>query len=160
MSSLKWTLLSFFGCGIAFWTSDLIIAALDRNDQGGAAAILCPIGLIAAYFLVLRVRKSEPSGPSTAIFAIWGMWVLALSFVLLAQKIRSEKGIGFGWDELGYLLTSSFMPTRIFLFVGLEGSLIGLLLATVAMIICHFTLERTRWILPPSIWALLRHSKQ
>jgi hypothetical protein len=89
------------------------------------------------------------------------MWILALSFVLLAQKIRSEKGlVGFNSGDWGYLLLSSFMPTRIFMFVGFEGSIFALLLGTVAMIICHFKFESARWIIPPSLRAALRHWKQ
>jgi hypothetical protein len=42
----------------------------------------------------------------------------------------------------------------------LEGSIFALLLGTVAMIICHFVFERTRWIVSPSVWAALRRLKQ
>lgn len=33
MSSWKWFLLSLFGGGIAFWIPDVVIPALDRNEQ-------------------------------------------------------------------------------------------------------------------------------
>ncbi len=161
MSSWKWFLLSFFGGGIAFWIPDLIIAALDRTDQGWAVTIACPIVLILFYSLLLRIRKGDRTGPSTAIFAILGMWVLALSFTMLAQEIRSEQGLGeFTWGDLGFLVVSSFLPTRTFLFVGLEGSLIALLVSTVTMVICHFAFEIDRWIVPPSLWGGLHHSKK
>ena len=161
MSSLKWVLLSFFGCGIAFWISDLIIPALDRTEQGGAVTIACPIVLALFYTVTLRLRRADRSGPSTAIFAICGMWVLALSFTLLAQWVRSEAGLGeFTWGDIGYLFVSSFVPTRIMQFVSLEGSIFALWLGTVAMIICHFKFESTRWIVPPGLWAALRHLKQ
>lgn len=161
MSSWKWFLLSFFGGGVAFWISDLIIPALDRTEQGGAVTIACPIVLALFYSLVLRIRKGDRTGPSTAIFAILGMWVLALSFTMLAQEIRSEQGLGeFTWGGLGYLLVSSFLPTRVFVLVTLEGSIVALLLGTVAMIVCHFAFERDRWIIPPSLWAALHHSKE
>ncbi len=161
MSSLRWILLSFFGCGIAFWIPDLIIAALDRTDQGWAVTVACPLALLSFYFVAIRLRRADRSGPSTAAFAICGMWILALSFITLAQWIRSQEGLGgTSWGDLGYLFISSFLPTRIFLFVGLEGSLIALLVSTVAMVICHFRLEASRWIVPPSVWAALRHLKQ
>ena len=160
MSSWKWFLLSFFGCGIAFWIPDLIIAALDRTDQGWAVTIACPIVLILFYSLLLRIRKGDRTGPSTAIFAILGMWVLALSFTELAQDIRSESFSGFSWGDLGFLVVSSFLPTRVFELVTLEGSIVALLLGTVAMIVCHLLFEMERWIIPPSLWAVLRHSKQ
>lgn len=88
------------------------------------------------------------------------MWVLAIPFTLLAQTVRSHGGIGFGWDEIGYVLVSSFLPTRILELTTLEGSVIALWAGTVAMIVCHVAFERARWIVPPSLWAAfkLRHS--
>jgi hypothetical protein len=149
-------LLSLFGGGIAFWIPDVVIPAINRNEQGGAVTIMCPIALLLFYLAVLRLRKEETSGPSTAFFAIFGMWVLALSFTLLAQEVRAPGGGGFGWEDFGYLLISSIVPTRIFEMVTLEGSIIALLIGTIEMIICHFAFERTRWIVPPS-WATLHH---
>ena len=149
MPSLKWVFLSSLGGGIAFWISDLIIPALDRSEQGGVVTIACPIVLALFYMMVLRIRKSDRTGPSTAVFAILGMWVLALSFTTLAAWIRSEQGFGgFSWGDLGFLLVSSFLPTRVFMLVSLEGSIIALLLGTMTMIVCHIAFERTRWIVP------------
>lgn len=155
MSTWKWFLVSFFGGGIAFWISDLIIPALDRNEQGYAVTAACPIVLILFYLAVLRFRKGEDSGPSTAVFAICGMWVLALSFTMLAQEIRAPGG-GWTWGDFGYLLVSSFLPTRIALYVGFEGSLLALGIGTVAMVLCHLAFERNRWIVPRSLWAALK----
>jgi hypothetical protein len=160
-SPWKWFWLSFFGGGIAFWIPDLIVPALNRNEQGGAVTVACPAVLVLFYAAVLRFRKTERSEPSTAIFAICGMWMLAPSFTLMAQWVRSQEGLGeFTWGDVGYLLLSSFLPTHIFLAAVLEGSIFALLLGTVAMIICHFVFERTRWIVPPSVWAALRRLKQ
>ena len=159
MSSWRWFLLSFFGGGIAFWIPDIVIPALDRKEQGYAVTALCPIVLILFYVAVLRLRKGLGLGPSTAIFAMCGIWILALSFTSLAQRVRGGKGPGFEWGDFGYLLVSSFLPSRIVLFVTLEGSIIALWLGTVAMVICHVAFERTRWIVPPSLWAALRHLK-
>ena len=162
MSSWKWFLLSFFGGATAFWISDIIIPALDPNEQGGAVTIVCPIVLILFYVLVLRLRRGQRSGPSTAIFAICGMWVLALLFVMLAQTVRGngfKGGIDGDLGYLGYLLVSSFLPTRIFLFVTLEGSIFALMIGTVAMIFCHLAFEMDRWIVPPSLRTVLHHSK-
>lgn len=156
MAASKWFLLSFFGGGIAFWVSDIIIPALDRNEQRGLVTIVCPIVLILFYVAVLRLRKADPTGPSTAIFAICGMWVLALSFIMLAQEIRAPGG-GWTWERFGYVLVSSFLPTRIALYVGFEGSLLALGIGTTAMIICHIAFERSRWIIPPALWAAFRH---
>jgi hypothetical protein len=162
MASWKWFLLSFFGGGIAFWIPDVVIPALDRSEQGGAVTIACPAVLILFYVAVLRLRRAERSGPSTAIFAIPGMWVLALWFIMLAQTIRGNgfKGGPVEWGEFGYLFVSSFLPTRIVEFVTLEGSIIALWIGTVAMIVCHLAFERARWIVPPSLSAAfkLRHS--
>ena len=162
MSPWKWFLLSFFGGGIAFWISDVIIPALDRNEKGYAVTAACPTVLILFYVAVLRLRRGERSGPSTAIFAICGISVLALSFTMLAQTIRGNgfEGGTWSWGDFGYLLVSSFLPTRIVEFVTLEGSLIALGIGTMAMIICHLLFERTRWIIPPSLWSVLRHVKQ
>ena len=157
MSSWKWFLLSLFGGGIAFWIPDVVIPAFDRNEQGYAVTAACPIMLIPFYVAALRLRKGEPSGPSTAVFAILGMWVLALSFTMLAQTVRVNGFKGGKWTrgDFGYLFVSSFLPTRIIEFVTLEGSIVALCIGTIAMVICHVVFERTRWIVPPSLWAAL-----
>ena len=161
MSSWKWFLLSLFGCGIAFWIPDIVIPALDRNEQGGLVTFACPALLILFYMAVLRLRKTERSGPSTATFAICGVWMLALSFIMLAQWIRSEGGLGeFSRGNFGYLLISSFLPWRIIEFVSLEGSIFALWIGTAAMIICHFKFEGNRWIVPPSVWAALKQRRR
>jgi hypothetical protein len=72
MSSWKWFWLSLLGGGVAFWMPDVVIPALDPNEQGVAVTVLCPIVLILFYAAVLRLRRAERSGPSTAIFAIIG----------------------------------------------------------------------------------------
>jgi hypothetical protein len=157
MSAWKWVLLSIFGGGVAFWIPDLVIPALYRREQGYAVTALCPILLTLFYAAVLRMRRGEHTGPSTAIFAICGIWVLALSFVLLAQKIRGGEGPGLSLQDFRYVLISSFLPWRTALFVTLEGSIVALWMGTAAMLICHVAFERSRWIIPPSVWGLLRH---
>lgn len=163
MSSSKWILLSFFGGATAFWISDIVIPALDPSERRGAVTVVCPLVLLLFYFWVLRLRSGQRSGPSTALLAICGMWILALWFVMLAQTVRGNGFLGgFDWRDIAYLryiLVSSFIPTRIFLFVAIEGSIFALILGTIAMITCHFAFERNRWIIPPSVWAALRHSK-
>ena len=155
MSSWKWFLLSLFGGGIAFWIPDVVIPALDRNEQGVLVTFACPALLILFYVAVLRLRKAERSGPSTAIFAVCGMWLLAISFTLLAQEVRARGG-GYTWGDFGYVLVSSFLPMRIVEFVTLEGSIVALFIGTIAMVICHVVFERTRWIVPPSLWAAFK----
>src|SRR5438874_11481522 len=91
-----------------FRIPDLVIPALNRTEGGGAVTFACPALLVVFYMILRRLRRPERLGPSVAIFAIGGMWVLALSFTLLAQWIRSEEGLGrFTWGDIGYLLVSS-----------------------------------------------------
>jgi hypothetical protein len=157
MSSWKWFLLSILGGGIVFWISDAIIPALDPNEQRGAVTVACPAVLIVFYVAMLRLRRSDRSGPSTAIFTLFGIWVLAPWFTMLAQSVRgSGFRAAFEWREFGDLLVSSFLPTRILEMVTLEGSVIALWLGTTAMIICHLAFERTRWLVPPNLWAALK----
>src|SRR5580765_9091492 len=112
MSSWKCFWLSFLGGGVAFWIPDVIIPALDRNEQGLAVTVACPSLLILFYVTLLRIRRPQRFGPSTAIFALCGTWILAPSFTLAAQWVRSQEGLGeFTWGDFGYLLLSSFLPT-------------------------------------------------
>jgi len=159
MSSWKWFGVSFFGGATAFWIPDLVIPALDRNEKGYAVTVACPALLIVFYAVVLWLRKAERSGPSTAIFAICGMWVLALSFTTLSQWIRSEAGIGFDWRELGYLLLYSFTPIRVLELVTLGGQIFALILGTLVMVNCRVIFERSRWIVPPSLSTAFRRSR-
>jgi hypothetical protein len=157
MSSWKWIWLSFLGGGTAFWISDVVIPALDPNEQGVAATVACPIVLIVFYTAMLRLRRADRSGPSTAIFALLGIWVLGEWFMMLAQTFRgSGFKAGFEWRELGYLLVSSFKPMEVHEMAALEGNLIALWLGTMAMLICHLAFELSRWIIPPSLWATLK----
>ena len=144
MPSWRWFLLSFLGGGIAFWIPNILIPALNLKEQGYAVTAMCPIVLILFYVAVLRLRNGERSGPSTAMFAMFGTWVLALSFFLLAQRVRRGEWPGFGWE--------------IVLLVMLGGSIIALWLETVAMVICHVAFERTRWIVPPSLGLPSNHA--
>lgn len=161
MSPWKAFLISFFGCGIAFWISDVVIPVFDHSEQGYAVTAACPIVLILFYATVLRLRKGERSGPSTAVLAILGIWILALSFTMLAQTIRGNGFRGGHWSggDFGYLLVSSFVPTRIFAFVTLEGSILAVGVGTIAMAICHLAFERARWIVPPSVWNIVKRGK-
>jgi len=159
-SPWKWFWLSFLGGGVAFWIPDVIIPALDRNEQGLAVTIACPSALVLAYLTVLHIRKPGNSGPSTAIFALCGTWILAPSFILMAQWVRSQEGLGkFTWGDVGYLLLSSILPTHIFLAAALEGSIFALLIGTITMVACHLLYERTRWIIPPRLRAAFHRSK-
>jgi hypothetical protein len=107
MSSWKWSLLSFFGLGIAFWIPDVITPALGPNEQVLAVTIACPTLLVLFYAAVLHIRKLKRFGPSTAIFALCGTWVLAPSFTLIAQWVRSQEGLG-GVHMGGLRLPSRF----------------------------------------------------
>ena len=88
------------------------------------------------------------------------MWILALWFTLLAQEMRAHGGIGFTWGEVGYVLVSSFLPTRIMEFVALEGSIIALWAGTLLMVLCHLAFETERCIVPPATWAVFKPHNQ
>ncbi|MGC1835758.1 MAG: hypothetical protein WA714_22035, partial [Candidatus Acidiferrales bacterium] len=60
------------------------------------------------------------------------------------------------WGDFGYLLVSSFLPTRIVEFVMLEGSIVALLIGTVAMLICHIAFERSRWVVLPNLFSAVK----
>jgi hypothetical protein len=98
--------------------------------------------------------------PGFPLFAMCGIWILALSFTLLAQRIRGGSGGEFGLGDFGYIFVSSFVPTRIIEFLALEGSVLALAIGTAAMIVCQIKFERNRWIIPPGVWAVVRHAKQ
>jgi hypothetical protein len=161
MSSWKWFWLSFLGGGVAFWIPDVITPALGPNEQVLAVTIACPTLLVLFYAAILHIRKLKRFGPSTAIFALCGTWVLAPSFTLIAQWVRSQEGLGeFTLGDFGYLLVSSFLPPRIFVATALEGSLFALMIGTIAMVFGHLRYEREHWIIPPTLWAALHHSKE
>ena len=63
-------LAEFFGGGIAFWIPNTLIPALNLKEQEYAVTAVRPIVLSLFYVAVLRLRKGERSGPSTAIFAM------------------------------------------------------------------------------------------
>jgi hypothetical protein len=86
------------------------------------------------------------------------MGALALSITMLAQPVRSNGFVGEActWGDFGYLLVASFFSWRIVEFVTLEGSIIAFWVGTVAMFICHIAFERTRWVVPPNLFAAFK----
>ena len=157
MSSSKWWWINFLAGATAFWVPDLVVTPLfPGSNTPGIEAVLtcvCPGGFTLFYALVLRGRRTERGGPSTAIFSLLGIWVLAQIFMMLAQTIRGSgfRAFVWNWSVISYFLLSTLIPTRTFEFSMLEGSAGGLILGTLAAIIFHYRFERDRWIIPPGV---------
>ncbi len=165
MSSYKWFAASFLGGATAFWLPDLLMKALYRGANTplieAALTLACPSSLVLFYFYLVHHRRSEAEGLSTAVFALFGIWLLSLTFMTLSRTFGGGgfRDFPFDWILIRYYLVSSLIPTRVFLLSMLDGTAAGLVLGTIAMIVCHFRFERGHWIIPPVLLSALRHAR-
>jgi hypothetical protein len=150
---VKWCYITLLLAPVVFWLPVLLwhLLYLGSYVPELEYAVLCPLALFTFYAVVIRKRKLERGGPSTAIYSLLGIWLLGLPLNLLPLAIRDGL-LGFPsesrWALIRYIAVSTVIPTRLFFFSILNGSAGGLVVATLTMIFCHFSLEQRRWVNP------------
>ena len=154
--------------GTSFWGLDILIAATKHWASADVIGvpmmtILLPAIPVVTYLITRRFIKPDKSGPSVALFMGIGIWIFGPLGMTVAATFS---GGGFhswtGISNLGYLLLFSVFPVYTLMMSTYDGSLFGLVLVSVLMLVLHLTFERQHWLLPPaarSFFRLGRHTR-
>lgn len=136
--SLFWISLSLIAGWIFFWAPIHAINYLNGDSSPLILTLLLPITAFIGHRLLLALRGKQEIGPSIAAFMLVGTWVLEPTYWKLTQQ-------DLRW---GLYVLFTLMPMYSYIISAYAGALLGLLLASVVLVIEHVTLERKNWILP------------
>lgn len=145
---------------MAFWAPDILVKSARREvlDNIVVLTILLPGSLLIFYRILCRFRSKQVEGPSIALSMLLGVWVLGPICIMtgasfsgggFSQPIDKEFIVGLIFYTIFFIYT--------FIMSTYDGSLFGLLLATILMHLMHFRYEKNHWVIPPRI---LRHVKK
>jgi hypothetical protein len=143
---------AIFG-GAAFWLPNtfLVSRILDSTAVFATVTFACPLALLAAYTIVIWSRKGTVAGPSSALFALIGVWVTGPWLMALSAGLAEGDAVHkLGSVGYGSLLLMTVFPPLTLYFSSMQGNVFALLLVTVLMPICHRFYEKGRWIIPPT----------
>ncbi len=151
MKDFLLALTSLITGGLAFWIPENIL--LRRVTSGSAwlpASFVGPIVLLSVYLLIVRYRRSKGVGPSSALFAIVGVWSTAPWLMLLGASLQTPKIFqSMRFVDYAYLCLMSVCPPLTLWTSAMDGTAYGLIFATIMMPVCHLLLEKERWLIPP-----------
>jgi hypothetical protein len=112
-------------------------------------SIACPLLLLTIYGVAVWHRnKGEHAGPSLALFALIGIWLIGPWLMAAAGKLAGGPGFHKPSDYLPFLWMSLCPPLTLYL-SAMQGSVLALIVATILMPLCHRWFEKGRWIVPP-----------
>jgi len=151
MTHRRAALLSFFGGAASFWIPDVIVFNLCKSQYGFVWMTgLCPIAGLGFYAWILRRRaRGIPSGPSSALLELLGIWVLAPWFMVLASKLQPGPHDTWPAAMYGFVLLVMVFPPYTFFFSTANGSGYALILITLVLPFLHCRKELGQWIVPP-----------
>jgi uncharacterized membrane protein len=138
--------------GLAFWISEVIVLHLVVSESAWLpASLVGPMILVAFYFVTARQRRKNSVGPSSALFAIVGVWSTAPWLMLLSASLQTPGMLKhMRFIDYAYLCLMSICPALTLWTAAMDGTAYGLILVTITMPICHSMLEKERWLIPPS----------
>jgi hypothetical protein len=142
-------LLSFFAGAASFWIPDVVaFAVIPDRARWIAMTALCPAGALCFYAWLRRRRVGDDLGPSSALYQLLGIWMLAPWFMFLASRLGPGTKMAMETGDYGFLLLASILPIWTPQASAEQGSGWALLLVTMALLVCHFRKESGRWLLP------------
>jgi len=144
---------------MSFWLPDVaLFVAFNRSNSAWVwMTLACPTMTLLFYWWIFRRRRVDTVGPSSALYQLLGIWMLAPWFITVASfGPGTRAALTFG--EFLFLLLSMFFPIWTPLWSAANGSLFGLILITIALPIFHIRNESHRWLIPPPL-ALWRRGK-
>jgi len=143
-----WHVLKLMALGaVSFWLPDTLWHAIrafkfDSRDMIGIT-VLMPLSLLGAYLLVVRrLQRTSPRSP-----VVWpmllGVWLLGGFFMMVGA---SFSGGGFvspsGRSGILEILLMSIVPVYAFMMATYDGSLMALLVVSIALPIWAAYLSR------------------
>lgn len=136
---------------LSFWGPEILLYAWKRRDlDSRVVTFLLPCCLLLSYFLATRLQWCKVAGrPSGAAFMLLGVWILGPTAMLIGATFQ---GAGFLTLGTGSALVTALLglfPPYTFIMATYDGSLFGLIIASILMPVFHFVFERKSWIVPP-----------
>jgi hypothetical protein len=134
---------------ISFWGPDIVISLASRGAAVdvigvGLMTVLLPGCLLGVYAAVRHWRKNQP-GPSISFFMLAGIW---LGGPLCISIAHTAQGAGLHAYRGSELLVDSILLIPTFIMATYDGSLAGLLVASLVMTAIAVASERNHWIIP------------
>jgi hypothetical protein len=149
-----WLVLASVVIGAAsFWLPNMVLVGriLESSSAFTTVTLACPLALLAVYGIAIWWRKGTVAGPSSALFALAGVWVAGPWMMVLSTGL-SEGAVAhkFGITGYGVLFLMTICPPLTLYFSAMQGNVFALILATVLMPVCHRLFEKGRWVIPPA----------
>lgn len=149
MKSLLWIILYIIVGGVTFWLVDVSVH-LARGDQFSGLdvqvlTLLLPLTTICFYTILYWFKGRQPDAPSIAIFMLVGLWLLGPTCLKLGRVFNAE------W---GWIATFTLNPMYTWIIATYSGSLFGLQIASILLLLMHFIFERHHWVIPLRIFRL------
>ena len=153
MTHRRAALLSFFGGAASFWLPDVVsFLAIGDRSRWIAMTVLCPAGALGFYAWICRRRKGEtPYGPSSALYQLLGIWMLAPWFMILASNLSPGPPPSMDLRLYLFLLVASLLPPLTLEASAMHGSGYALVLVTLGLPVLHLLKELGRWVVHPRI---------
>lgn len=150
MKDVRFVLLNVILGGAFFWAPVVLLLSRPLESKGGFIMVTftCPLALVGFYSVALSRRRGRSGGPSSALFALLGVWVIGPWFMALAGTLAGGPGLHNVTDYIPLLLMSVCPPLTLYLSF-MQGNAFALILATILMLVCHRVFERGRWLIPP-----------
>lgn len=139
--------------GITFWTPNVFLLSRMKSMSSFFVEITfaCPLALLVVYGVATWYRKKHEGnhdGPSLALFALIGVWLIGPWLMGLAGTLAGGPGFHKISDYIP-LLWMSLCPPLTFYFSSMQGNVLALILVTVLMPVCHHRFEKGHWLIPP-----------
>jgi len=136
----------------AFWTPDILLHT--RHYEGAIVrTFLLPGTLLIVYLSLLRFNRHEIKHPAIALFMVLGVWLLGPTAMLISSRFY---GGGYSSSQdLWIAILMGIVPFYTFIMATYDASLLGLLIASIIMILTYFRFEREHWFIPPAVRAWL-----
>ncbi len=151
LENIFWILFYIFVGGAAFWSPDVLLHAYRGYGFSGRdsllLSVLLPWALVACYGILLWLRGGRGIAPSIAFFMLVGVWILGSLGMMIGASF-SGGGFAMPGAEVWVVIALGILPPYTFIMATYDGSLLGLLVATVLMVLMHVRYEKEHWILP------------
>lgn len=151
MKSGLFAIASLIVGGLAFWIPEIVLLhSITSESAWLPASFVGPTVLLALYLVAVRCRRNISAGPSSALFAIAGVWATAPWLMLVGASVQTPGMFhNMRFIDYAYLCLMSIFPPLTLWTSAMDGSAYGLILVTILMPICHVLLEKQRWLIPP-----------